>query len=114
MYDQPASSKEDEGKKHQPDHIGLTDIGKFQPSSLDPLRCIEVEAPIQDQVNRHNKNKGRKVYLWLQRLPMERNHHAADNNEPRQGIGQDDHQGIQKDMYAVQPFLVIFYHCISP
>ena len=33
MYNKASSAEKDQRKKHQADHICLTDIGKFNPSS---------------------------------------------------------------------------------
>ena len=46
MYNKASSAEKDQRKKHQADHICLTDIGKFNPSSLDALWYIQMKTAI--------------------------------------------------------------------
>ena len=79
-----------------------------------PFGYIQMETGIQNQINRHYEHKRHKIYLRFQHPDVHRQYLAADHNEPCQGIGCGRDQNIQQDVKAVQPFLVIFYHCISP
>lgn len=46
MYDKASPAEKDQRKKHQADNICLTDIGKFDPSSLDAFWYIQVKAAV--------------------------------------------------------------------
>ena len=60
--------KQDHGNKQKPDQIGLTDISELISPLLHPLRSIEMEYAVKQQISRHDDNERRKIVLRCQQL----------------------------------------------
>ena len=86
--------------------ISFDDIPHFQPPSLHPLRSIQAEQIIQQQINRYNRQNCRRIG------PERKSTHTPiqkqEFDHPCKKIGDYDHKSIQHHMQAVKMLLVFF------
>ena len=86
--------------------IRFDNVPHFQPSSLHPLRSIQAEQIIQQQIYRYNRQYCRRIdpERKCSHTPIQK----QKFNHPCNKVGDYDHKSIQCHMQAVKMLLVFF------